>query len=333
MQISGLLRILTGRKYILILCHHNADPDSLGAATALSRLLTFYMPAMRIEVSAPCGLSKTSRRIVPYLPAFGTSVNLLDDVDVVILVDINNLSQLDEFGLLLRDLGKPLVFIDHHAFHPETDSIAELYIVDENASSASEIVFGLYEEAGIQPDRESASALFLGIAFDTRRFAFSRSRTLTIAARLVEAGVVAEKMLPLLGIPMESSERIARLKAAQRLQRQSLGEWLVVCSSVGSFQASAARSLVALGAHVAMVGGEQRGKLRISFRSSRDFYDASGVHLGRDVASALGGIIKGTGGGHSTSAGFNGEGDLEKAMNHCLNLLNRSIEEHNRQER
>ena len=333
MQIPGLLRILSGSRYILILCHHNADPDSLGAATALLRLLMFYMPETRIEVSAPCGLSKTSRRIMPHLPAFSTSVTLLDDVDVVILVDTNNLSQLDDFGLLLRDVGKPLVFIDHHAFHPETASIATLYIIDENASSASEIVFGLYEEAGIKPDIDSASALFLGIAYDTRFFAFSRSRTLRIVARLVEAGVVAEQMLPLLRIPMGSSERIARLKAAQRLQRRSFGEWLVAYSSVGSFQASAARSLVALGAHVAIVGGERRGKLRISFRSSRDFLDGSGVHLGRDVASALEGIVKGTGGGHSTSAGFNGEGNLEETMDHCLSLLHRSIEDHRIYER
>jgi phosphoesterase RecJ-like protein len=331
MHVSGLIQVLNGCTYILVLSHHNADPDALGAATALSKLLAFCLPGSRVEASAPCGLNKISRQTMPHLPAFSTSVGALENADAVILVDTSTLSQLDELGSRLRDMGKPLVFIDHHVYHPETNSIAALYMVDENASSACEVIFNLYEEVGIQPDKESAQALFLGIAYDTRHFALARSQTFRVAARLVEAGVVAEKMLPLLASPMESSERVAHLKAAQRLQRQSLGRWQIVCSRVGSFQASTARALVLLGAHVAVVGGEQRGKLKISLRSSRDFYEVSGVHLGRDIASRLGMMMGGAGGGHSTAAGFNGEGDLDEAMNYCLNLLREFVDENDKE--
>ena len=266
-----------------------------------------------------------------HIPTFSTSISALDEVDAIILVDTNTLSQLDDLGPRLKDLGKPLVFIDHHAQNPETSSIADLYIVDENASSACEVIFNLYEDVGLQPDKESAQALFLGIAYDTRHFALASSRTFTVAARLVDAGVVAETMLPLLAVPMEASERIAHLKGAQRLQRQSIGRWDIVCSKVGSFQASTARALVLLGAHVAVVGGERQGRLKISLRSSPDFHEASRVHLGRDIACRLGSMMKGTGGGHSTSAGFNGEGDLDEAIHSCLKLLHESIDAHNRE--
>jgi len=325
-HLSNLLQVLSGCRRILILCHHNADPDALGSATALSRLLTFCLPGLHVEVSAPCGMSKVSRKIIPHLPGFSTCISSLSEVDAVVLVDTNTLSQLDDFEYSLRNLAKPIVFIDHHAYHTQTDSIAALYIVDEDASSASEVIFGLYEEAGRRPDRESAQALFLGIAYDTRHFALARSKTLMVVARLVDLGASAEKLLPLLAAPVESSERVARLKAAQRMQCEHIIGWYVVHTVVGSYQASVARALVALGADIAVVGGERRGKLKISMRSSRDFYETTKIHLGRDIASRLGQIMKGAGGGHSTSAGFNGEGKLEDAMNFCLKLIRGSLE-------
>jgi nanoRNase/pAp phosphatase (c-di-AMP/oligoRNAs hydrolase) len=276
------------------------------------------------EVYAPKGLSRASRRLVELFQV-KTSINFSSEtVDAIILVDTNNVSQLDELGDLLKTINKPLIFIDHHYPHPEIVKLATLYIAEE-ASSTSEIIYKLFEEAGIMLQKEEAIAIFLGIAYDTRHFALATSQTLRIVCRLLDAGVVAEDALPLIMAHFESSERVARLKAAQRLTRLSVDGWILAVSRVGAFQASAARALVALGAHVAVVGGEKKGKLKISLRSSREFYNGTGVHLGRDVAALLSKYLTGAGGGHSTSAGFNGEGDLDKALNVCIKLLSKAI--------
>jgi nanoRNase/pAp phosphatase (c-di-AMP/oligoRNAs hydrolase) len=122
-------------------------------------------------------------------------------------------------------------------------------------------------------------------------------------------------------MPIESSERIARLKAAKRRKLVRVNGWLVAFSHVSAYQASSARAMVSLGAHVAVVAGSRGEKVQISLRASPDFYKKTGVHLGKDIARPLGEYLNGMGGGHSLSAGVNGVGDVEAASKRCLRLL------------
>jgi len=186
-------------------------------------------------------------------------------------------------------------------------------------------VFELFKQARIKPGRQEALALFLGMLYDTRHFILATSKTFETVSKLVKAGVDAEKAIPLLAAPIDNSERIARLKAANRLQLVRIGEWLIVISRVSTYQASAARALTMLGAHVAVVGGEKQGQLRISMRASNDFCQKTGIHLGKNVAKPLEEHVHGMGGGHDTAAGFNGEGNLENAFEICIKLLREAL--------
>ncbi len=96
-------------------------------------------------------------------------------------------------------------------------------------------------------------------------------------------------------------------------------------SIVSAYQASAARALISLGAHVAVVGGQKDEKVQVSMRAATDFFEKTGVHLGRDVAKPLGEFLKGIGGGHSVSAGVNGVGDVEAGLKHCFGLLKNKL--------
>jgi hypothetical protein len=69
------------------------------------------------------------------------------------------------------------------------------------------------------------------------------------------------------------------------------------------------------------VAGQHNEKIQISMRASRDFYEKTSVHLGRDVAKPLGEYFHGMGGGHSVSAGVNGVGDVEASLKRCLIIL------------
>jgi nanoRNase/pAp phosphatase (c-di-AMP/oligoRNAs hydrolase) len=144
-------------------------------------------------------------------------------------------------------------------------------------------------------------------------------------ADLIDAGVNAQEALALLSIPMEESERIARLKASKRIKLLKIGEWLIVLSHVGAYQASAARALISLGAHVVIVAGQKGDKLRISMRASQDFYRKTNFHLGRELAKPLGEHFRGMGGGHAVAAGMNGIGEVEVCLKRCARILKEKL--------
>jgi nanoRNase/pAp phosphatase (c-di-AMP/oligoRNAs hydrolase) len=124
---------------------------------------------------------------------------------------------------------------------------------------------------------------------------------------------------------MDFSERVARLKASRRAKVFRIGRWIVALSHVSAFQASAARALIDLGAHVAVVAGEKNGKTEISLRCTREFHERTSIHLGKDIAKPLGEYLSGMGGGHSTAAGVNGTGDAELGLKRCLRLLKQTL--------
>lgn len=323
MQVREITSLIDERnaKRILLLCHHNADPDAVGSAFAFSQLLKRLRPKLNIEIAAAQGPSRLSKFMLKSLPMTLTNQPNIEEADVIVLLDTNTVQQLDEWGERVKASKAPIVVIDHHASHPETERLATLTVADETASSTCEIIYCLFEEAEAELTPIEAKALFLGIAFDTRHFILASSDTLKILADLTEVGVKAEETLSLLSLPMAPSERIARLKAGKRVKLSKIDNWLMAFSHVGAYQASAARALVALGAHVAIVAGQHDEKIQISMRASREFHEKTGVHLGRDVAKPLGEYLHGMGGGHAVSAGANGIGDIEASLKRCRRLL------------
>jgi phosphoesterase RecJ-like protein len=215
--------------------------------------------------------------------------------------------------------------IDHHAAHPETLRLATLCITNEEASSTCEIIYNLYKEANVKPGNSESKALFLGIAFDSRHFVLASSSTLKNIAELIDLGINAQETLPLLSLPMDFSERFARLKASRRVRLFKVREWIVALSHVSAYQASAARALIDLGADIAVVAGQKDDQIEVSLRATREFTKQTGVHLGKDIAKPLGTYIQGMGGGHSTAAGANGVGDIETGLKRCLFLLKERI--------
>ena len=327
MQIHEIIRLLDERnaKLVLLLCHINADPDAVCAAFAFSRLIQRLRPSLKVEIAAAQGLSRLSKFMLRSIPAELTAEPQIESAEVIVLLDTNTIQQLGDCSERVKASKAALIVIDHHASHPETERLATLSVADENASSTCEIVYRLFKEAEIKPTQEEAKALFLGIAFDTRHFILANSSTFEAVADLIDIGVKPEETLALLSLPMDHSERIARLKASKRTKLLKINNWLIAFSHVSAYQASAARALIALGAHVAVVAGQRNEKIQISMRASRDFYEQTGVHLGRDIAKPLGEYLQGMGGGHSVSAGVNGVGDIETSLKRCFKLLKEKL--------
>jgi phosphoesterase RecJ-like protein len=308
-------------KLVVILCHHNADPDALCAAFAFFQLLKRLRPELEIEIAAAQGPSRLAKSVLKSLPIKLRKQPNIEKADLICLLDTNTIQQLDEWGERVKASSSPLIVVDHHAPHPETERIATICVTNEGASSTCEIVYQFFKEAEVQLTEVEAKALFLGIAFDTRHFVIATSNTLKTIADLIDVGVNAQETLPLLSLPMDYSERIARLKAGRRVKLLMINDWLIALSHVGAYQASSARALIGLGAHLAIVAGQRGDSLQVSLRASRDFHKKTGIHLGRDVAKPLGEYLNGMGGGHSVSAGANGVGDAEASLKRCVRLL------------
>lgn len=327
MQIHKIMALIDehNAKLIVLLCHHNADPDAVCAAFAFSRLLKHLRPKLNVEIAAAQGPSRLTKFMLKSLPIKLTTHPRIEEANVIVLLDTNTIQQLDEWAERVRASDSPLIVIDHHARHPETERLATISVSDEKAASTCEIVYQFFKEAEVKLEEPAAKALFLGIAFDTRHFILANSATLKTVADLIDAGVNAQEALPLLSLPMNDSERIARLKASRRAKLLKMGKWLIALSHVGAYQASAARALIRLGAHVAVVVGQREGEIQISLRSSRDFHEKTGVHLGRDIAKPLGEYLHGMGGGHAVSAGANGMGNVEASLKRCMRLLKEKL--------
>jgi phosphoesterase RecJ-like protein len=315
-------------RFVLLLCHHNADPDAVCSAYAFQSLLAKCRPNMTVEIGTGQGLSRLSKHLLKHI---SVTVNLRPDVekaDAIVLLDTNTIQQLGQLADRVMKTGAPIIVIDHHASHPQTEQMAKLCITNEESSSTCEMIYHFYKQLNLKPDLNEAKALFLGITFDTRHFVLAGSPTFKTISELSDIGVNPQEELSSLSLPMDFSERVARVKACRRARLIKMGNWIIALSHVSAYQASAARALVDLGAHMAAVAGQKNEKVEISLRCTRDFNQETGIHLGRDIAKPLGEFLQGMGGGHATAAGVNGTGEAEKGLKRCLRLVKENMSNH-----
>jgi nanoRNase/pAp phosphatase (c-di-AMP/oligoRNAs hydrolase) len=321
-ELEGLRKILSTR--VMIFCHPSADPDAVCSAYALKGL-SEALGSAKASIVLTGGASRVARRVIQALEIQAVEEAAVDEAEALIVVDTSSIAQLEGWGELMASSGKPIVLIDHHAPRPEALRSASLHIVDEGSTSTCEIVYRLYREMGVRPPPRVARALLAGIAYDSGHFSIGRPGTFRAVSELLEIDDALQDVLALLASEMDRSERIARLKAAQRSELHKVGGWIAAVSHVSSFQASASRALIMLGADVAIVAGGRGEDVKVSLRSTERFRRGTMIHLGRDVAIPLGEELGGVGGGHSTSAGVKSRGDAQAILRRALELLSARV--------
>ncbi len=322
----NFISLLKSSFHPLILGHHNADPDAVCSMIAVADICRKLNPKSMPKLAC----DDVSRLSMQVLDRFAPGAEILetveDDHDLVILVDTNSLLQL---GPNLKDVvvnPERTLVIDHHEPNPELDSIAKHAVVRSDRYSACEILVSLYEEVELEIGADIANLLLTGMLFDTRRFLYADADTLVAAIRLVRNGADYHACMSSLAIKPSRSERIAKLKAASRLQVHNIDNWIVVTSRIKAFEASACRGLIGMGADVAIVSGSpSNGEVRLSSRSTTEFYEKTGVNLGSDVMEPLGALIEGKGGGHPNAAGANGKILGDKAASRAVQLIRDAI--------
>jgi phosphoesterase RecJ-like protein len=318
---TGLATLLRKAPAVLIIGHQNSDPDAVCSAYALKMLAQRISRKVKVNFTSPGGVSKLSKRVLETVPLEVTDSPDLSRFTLLVTVDTNTLQQLGELREAVASSGKPIVMIDHHAPHPENEKTSTLVLCDESSTSTCEMILDMFEKLKLKPGRKVSQALMIGMLVETGHLSIATKRTLRAAYSLVKNGADPESALSLTRMTMDESERIARVKSAQRLRLERVGKWLVALSEVGSYHASAARALVALGAHLAVVAGKRNGETTVSFRSTHDFSKETGIHLGADLAKPLGVKMNGMGGGHATAAGANVSGNANDALKLALTIV------------
>lgn len=286
---------------VVILTHAGGDPDSICSAYFLRKLLKEIYNVDNVWICVPDSPIAHAKALIEYFKI--ELIQGVEDVDAYIVVDAGSPEQLNEYFEIISREDKYIIVIDHHSNTVNRYSPSVKVYSSERYQSVTEIIYDLAEYLGYQLDLKDAEATLIGLYYDTVRFSIADPETSSKICRLISKGVILNNVLAKLEQTIDASERIARLKGASVMKIYRFKDWLIVITNVGKFQSSVARSLVSLGAHLAIAIGEvDKSRAVASIRASQDFIEQTKINLGVDLAEKIGVKLGGHGGGHASAA-------------------------------
>lgn len=169
--------------------HVRPDGDCVGACLGLYNYLTENTKDKQIDVyleSVPAAFS-----FLKNTECALTEAKQNISYDLFIALDCGSRDRLG-FTEELFLSAKHTVNLDHHI---SNTMFAEYNQVEGEASSACEVLYGFFDDAGI--GKETAECLYLGIVHDTGVFKHSNTsrKTMEAAGRLLEKGVSSSQVI------------------------------------------------------------------------------------------------------------------------------------------
>ena len=148
------------KKYstIVIARHIGADPDALGSQFALRELIKNKFPSKNVyAIGNPSNRFKFMG-ILDKIEEFDKNKTLL------IVLDTPDIKRID--CVCLEDYAN-VIKIDHHPF---VEQYANIELIDDEASSTSQLILEFVFKNRLSIDQEIAKNLYIGIVSDTGRF-------------------------------------------------------------------------------------------------------------------------------------------------------------------
>ncbi len=166
------------KKYntIVIARHIGPDPDALGSSIGLKELILNNFPKKQVYVvGAPASRFRYLGN-VDKLPEIEYNKSLL------IVTDTPDTKRID--GVDYIKFAK-VIKIDHHPF---VEAFADIELIDDKASSASQLIIELAKKNNYKLNIDIASKLYLGVVADTNRFLYEYTsyKTLELVAWLIK---------------------------------------------------------------------------------------------------------------------------------------------------
>ncbi len=172
-----LVNLIKKSGNVIIMGHKYADHDSVGACIGMARLAMQYCNKVNIVVNINDNnlknIFRKLRGISIYRDVFvdgATAQDLIEPDTLLVAVDVNNPAHF-EAPEIYKNASK-MVVIDHHRKTIEYDVQPSITYIEPSASSASELMCEILEQA-LEPGqllKEEAEVLFSGILLDTKQF-------------------------------------------------------------------------------------------------------------------------------------------------------------------
>ena len=166
------------KKYnkIVIARHVGADPDALGSTLGLKEVILNTFPNKEVYV---VGAPAARHRYIGILDRF--TDDMYED-SLLIVLDTPNISRIDGVDV---NKFQYKIKIDHHPF---IEKFADIELIDETSSSASQLVAELVVNTKLKLNKEAAEKLFVGIVGDTNRFMYyyTTSKTFDLVSYMLE---------------------------------------------------------------------------------------------------------------------------------------------------
>lgn len=184
-------------KNIFIMAHKNLDLDALGACIGVSAISNHFHKKNYIIIDD----EKHELGVEKVLKEIGNNYNIIKSShipdyyskrSILIIVDTNKAQLLQSDKIL--HYFKNIIILDHHQETDQTISNTDR-IIDEEASSACEIVTNLIEHYHVKLDKTPATFILAGIVLDTNNFIVkTTTKTYQAAYYLAEQGAIPRKV-------------------------------------------------------------------------------------------------------------------------------------------
>ncbi|MFX1256457.1 MAG: bifunctional oligoribonuclease/PAP phosphatase NrnA [Promethearchaeota archaeon] len=322
-------------KKVLITTHDLVDIDGLTSVFVLKFFIEQFNNSNGIRCIFP-EFSKPTREFVIKLSKRFPKINFtfekevnLSEIDIIIILDTNNLDQVkfsNNFNILNSEI--PFIFLDHHLnLNKEyKGNITRLNIIDDNFSSSSEIIFELCENFNIELKTHHKYMLIAAILTDSGFFKYANNDTIARVSKLLNNELDYQEIISMLRVDKDLSEKLAIIKALQRVQLIQHGKWIIGITHVGSFEAKVAHSLLNLGFDVGIVYSEKKSEYRVSTRAKKSACK-TGLHLGK-ILEEVSALSKGSAGGHEGAASLNGKVELKNVIDKILKKIKEILKNH-----
>jgi len=309
---------LNSARSILIASHVKPDGDALGASAAISGAASSRGKKATMLLHEP--LSERLEKLVPPVDSRispGDFVEEAGKVDLLMIVDTCNLSQLGAIAEDLPRFREKTVVIDHHQ---TVEEIGSVRWIDTTAAAVGVMMLELFEYLNWNLDDHVAESLATAILTDTGwlRFSNTDTRCLEAVSRLVDSGVKMDDLFK----RIYQTDRIEKLRllagALGGMQLHCNGRLAVMTITREDFKRTGAgadetenivNEAMRIGeVEVAVIFMETGETIRVSLRSRKDIDVA-------EIAASLGG------GGHTRAAGFQHAGSLPEARDVTIEAI------------
>ena len=201
---------------VFIVGHNNPDLDSIGSAIGIQHLATSYGKKAYIIVGDDeRKIDPGAKKLIDDNREKHKIINMkkfekkVDENSFLIMTDVNDAKRTAVGDHI--DSFRSIFIIDHHEQNENTTQANHMYI-DQNKSSASEIVAEILNSKKNKIPAEVATALLAGIKLDSDRFGQNTSdQTLDVARKLIKGGANNEYVSKLLLLDLDTRFRISGL--------------------------------------------------------------------------------------------------------------------------